>query len=98
MRTKADLVVGPLIVRKIGHLGFTIYEAMSGLRVARGFPTAMHAANAAKEMNEVADWLGILKQRAEGGRPNCEGELRRIAESYGGYLRGGARAVGQPIM
>jgi len=82
-RAAKDLHVGPLIIR-----GLRIVEPLTGCTVAHGFQTCMHAADAAKEMNEVADWLGVIKTIADGKRPNCQDELARIAESYGGRLAG----------
>jgi hypothetical protein len=38
------------------------------------------------EMNEAADWVGVIKNRATGGRPNCQDELERIAGAHGGKL------------
>lgn len=73
--------VGELVVRRT-----TIYEPRTGCRVARDFPTEVAAINAALRMNEVADWFGLLKSRAEGHNPNCQDELQRIAEAFGGKL------------
>ena len=89
-----ELQVGPLIVHdKMGSAQIT--EPLSGCRVADGFPTLLQAAAAAKEMNDVADWIGLLETRSEGGRPNCQDELARIAASYGGALSGNATAATQ---
>ena len=85
-RAVNDLHVGPLIVRGGPRIGFRVVEPLTGFNVAHSFPTCMHAANAAKEMNEVADWLGVLKTIADGEHPNCQSELARIAERYGGRL------------
>ncbi len=67
-----------------------IVEPRSMCCVARGFPSHESALKAAAEMNEVADWIGVLKARSEGRRPNCQGELQRIAEAHGGKLGDGA--------
>lgn len=63
-----------------------IIEPKTGCRVAWGFPDKESAIAAAMAMNEVADWFGIIKTRAEGHRPNCQAELQRIAQAYGGFI------------
>jgi hypothetical protein len=73
--------VGDLLVRRN-----EIIEPLTGCRVAGGFPNMVSAVNAALRMNDVADWLGVLKTRAAGGLPNCQDELRQIAENFGGKL------------
>lgn len=77
--------VGDLIVRKD-----RIYEPLSGCRVAHSFPTEQAAIAAATEMNEVADWVGVLKTRAEGNQPNCQDELERIIKAHGGEIASGS--------
>lgn len=84
LRKMTELRVGELVVRRD-----RIIEPRTGFRVAHGFPSETKAIDAAREMNEVADWFGILKTRAEGGRPNCQSELERIAEAHGGKLADG---------
>jgi len=74
-----EVTVGDLIVRET-----RIVEPRTNCTVARNFPSREKAIAAAREMNEVADWVGVLKTRAEGKRPNCQAELRRIAETHGG--------------
>jgi hypothetical protein len=76
--------VGELVVRRS-----TIYEPKTGCRVAYDFPNEAAAVNAALRMNEVVDWFGVIKTRAEGHSPNSQGELRRIAEDFGGKLATG---------
>ena len=87
-----EVPVGELVVRRD-----RIIEPKTGCRIASGFPSQQSAIAAATAMNEVADWFGILKTRAEGKRPNCQGELERIAKAYGGQLGGGATVVTQRI-
>lgn len=77
--------VGDLVVRRD-----RIIEPLTGCRVASGFPTSNAAEQAAKEMNAVADWPGIIKCRAEDRLPNCINELDRIAQKHGGQLGRGA--------
>jgi hypothetical protein len=86
LRKMNETQVGDLVV-----YGGTIIEPLTGCVVGRGFPDKRAAMAAAKEMNEVADWFGILKTRAEGNRPNCQDELQRIAEVHGGKLGDGAK-------
>lgn len=82
--------VGELVVRRD-----RIIEPRTDCRVASGFPSTEAAIAAAHEMNEVADWFGIIKTRAEGGRrPNCQDELRCIAEKHGGQFANGGRGLG----
>lgn len=81
--------VGELIVMRD-----RIIEPRTERRVAHGFPNEGAAVKAAEEMNEVADWFGIIKARAEGMKPNCQEELRAIAERYGGKLSDGASGAG----
>jgi hypothetical protein len=83
--------------REIGELVVwrdRIIEPKTGCRVAFGFPSEVAAINAALRMNEVADWFGLLKARAEGHRPNCQDELKRIAEEFGGKIAEGAEGMG----
>jgi hypothetical protein len=96
-RKHKRLEVGPLVVHD-GLMGFQITEPLTNCRVASGFPTLMHAATAAKEMNEIADWVGILKTCAQGRCPNCMNELVRIAENYGGAVCRGSNARTQAIL
>lgn len=79
-----EVPVGDLVVRRD-----CIIEPKTGCRVASGFPNRASAIAAATEMNEVTDWFGVIKSRAEGHRPNCQSELERIANLHGGslYLR-----------
>ena len=81
LRKMLEVPVGELVVRRD-----QIVEPLSGCRVASGFPNQEAAIAAAREMNEVADWVGILKTRAEDRRPNCQDELKAIAERHGGSL------------
>jgi hypothetical protein len=81
LRKMNEVAVGEL---RVYHT--TIIEPLTGLVVAKGFPNGAAALQAAVEMNEVADWFGILKVRAEGRNPNCQDELQRIATKYGGEL------------
>lgn len=67
-----------------------IVEPRSMCCVAHSFPSREGAIKAATEMNEVADWVGVLKARADGRRPNCQVELQRIAEANGGKLGDGS--------
>jgi hypothetical protein len=79
--------------RQVGELVIynrRIIEPLSQCCVAHSFPNNDKAAAAAAAMNEVADWFGIIKTRAEGGRPNCQDELERIAIANGGKLGDGA--------
>jgi len=84
LRKMLERQVGDLVVRRD-----RIIEPRTGLRVAGSFPNEAAAIAAATEMNEVADWVGLIKVRAEGGRPNCQDELRAIAERHGGKLGDG---------
>lgn len=77
----------------------TIYEPLTGCVVAQMFPDNTAAIVAAREMNGVADWRGIVKTLAKGERPNCQDELKRIAETHGGKLSDNATASGaRPII
>jgi len=71
-----------------------IFESLTGCCVARYFPTNEAALEAAHEMNEVADWHGIIKTLAKGEKPNCQDELKRISEAHGGKLSDNATASG----
>jgi hypothetical protein len=64
----------------------TIIEPMTNCVIARNFPTDEAAMAAARAMNEVADWHGIIKTLARKQRPNCQDELERIAAAHGGEL------------
>ncbi len=81
LRKMMETVVGDLVV-----LRDRISEPKSGLMVASGFPDHSAAIAAARQMNEVADWFGVLKARADGRNPNCIDELERIAAAHGGVL------------
>jgi hypothetical protein len=94
---KHSFDVGALKVESRRRGAFTITEPLTDCCVAKGFPTEMHAAAAAKEMNKVADWAGIIKTRGQGRRPNCQDELERIVESFGGKLAYGATAATRAI-
>lgn len=69
--------VGELVVRRD-----RIIEPRTGCRVAHSFPSEQAAINAAQEMNEVADWFGLIKTRSEGNRPNCQDELSGRTEKH----------------
>jgi hypothetical protein len=84
--------VGELVIRRD-----RIIEPRSGCCVARYFPTKEAAIAAAKEMNEVADWTGVLKTRAQDGMPNCQTELERIAEKHEGKLATGGGSLSAAI-
>jgi hypothetical protein len=86
LRKMNEIPVGELIV-----YGDRIIEPRTGCWIACGFPNKAKAIAAANEMNEVADWIGVIKTRAEGGRPNCQDELKRIAEAHGGRLSDNAK-------
>ena len=97
----------PLLLRKmketrVGDIvvyNSTIFEPMTDCCIARYFPTNAAALACAREMNQVADWHGIIKTLAKGERPNCQDELKRIAEAHGGKLSGNATASGaRPII
>jgi hypothetical protein len=90
LRKMLEIPIGDIIVR-----GNSIVEPVSTCRIAHGFPSKDAAIKAAQEMNEVADWIGIVKTRAEGRSPNCQDELRRIAEAYGGVLSDGGGQLGE---
>lgn len=81
MARSSEVRVGAIVVR-----GRTIYEPLSDTVIARGFPSQQNALCAARAMNEVADWLGVLRTRAAGRRPNCQDELAEIARAWGGTL------------
>lgn len=83
-----ERTVGDLLVRRRG-----IYEPLSGRCVARDFPSETAAVNAALRMNEVTDWIGVLKTRANGRSPNCQSELEEIAKNFGGKLATGAKGT-----
>lgn len=89
LRKMNEIRIGEIVV-----YNRTILEPMTGCRVAYDFPTKEAAVNAAHEMNEVANWHGILKTLARGERPNCQDELKRIAQSHGGKLSSNATASG----
>ena len=80
-----ELRVGELVVYR-GR----IIEPRTRCAVAKDFPSDDAACKAAAEMNEVADWVGVLKARADKRRPNCQAELMRIAEAHGGKLADGS--------
>ena len=69
-----------------------IIEPRTDCCVASGFPSNEAACAAAAEMNDIADWIGVIKARAEGRKPNCQAELERIAQAHGGQLGHGANA------
>lgn len=85
LRKMNETKVGDLIV-----WNRRIVEPLTGCCVAHSFPSNEKAIAAAGAMNEVADWFGIIKVRAEGKRPNCQDEIERIAVEYGGKLGDGA--------
>ena len=89
LRRMMERQVGDLVVRRD-----RIIEPKTGCYVARDFPNEAAAINAALRMNEVADWIGILESRAAGNQLNCQDELRRIAEDFGGKLADGAKVMG----
>ena|ERR1700686_4810501 len=100
-------MVSPPLLRKmnetrVGHIvvyNRVIYEPLTDCVVARGFPDNDAALAAAREMNEVADWHGVIKTLARNERPNCQDELKRIAEAHGGKLSDNASASGaRPII
>lgn len=70
-----------------------IMEPRTGCTIARDFPNKEAAIKAAEAMNEVADWVGVIKTRAEGGRPNCQDEIERIVREHGGSMGGKADAA-----
>ncbi len=92
LRRMNETAVGDLVV-----YGDRIIEPKTGLRVAGNFPSNQKAIEAATAMNEVADWPGIIKCRADGGRPNCQDELKRIAESFGGAFGDGGRGLAEEV-
>ena len=89
---KTVIQIGDLIV---SYPPYRIIEPITNLVVAEGFSKEADAIAAAHEMNGVADWFGVIKTRAQGGRPNCQDELSRIARSYGAEL-GTYRSKGVP--
>lgn len=94
LRKMNETRVGDLVV-----YNRTIMEPLTDCRVASDFPTNDAALAAAREMNEVADWHGIIKTLAKGERPNCQDELKRIAAAHGGKLSGNATASGsRPVI
>lgn len=74
-----ELTVGQLLVR-----GRSIIEPMTNCYIARAFPTELHALSAAKELDALTDWFGVIKIRATGGNANCRLEMERIVREYGG--------------
>jgi hypothetical protein len=92
LRKMSEARVGDLVVRKD-----RIYEPQTGLRVAHSFPTHEAAVAAARAMNEVADWFGVIKTRAEGRLPNCMDELRRIISEHGGTIADGGGIAPEAI-
>jgi hypothetical protein len=76
------VAVGDVAVTHDGR----IVEPKTDCLIASGFPDQEAAISAAKEMNEIADWFGIIKARAAGHRINCADELERIAAAHGGFL------------
>lgn len=83
-----EVQVGEIVVR-----GNRIVEPATGCRIAGGFPSRDAAIRAATAMNEIADWPGVIKTRAENGRPNCLPELERIAKEHGGVIGDGGGAA-----
>jgi hypothetical protein len=81
LRKMSEIPVGEIVV-----YGDRIVEPKTGCLIARNFPSRDRAIEAARAMNKVADWFGIIKTRAAGGRPNCQDELKRIAEEFGGLF------------
>jgi len=92
LRKMMETPVGDLVV-----YGDRIMEPRTGCCVGRDFPSKEKAIEAAKAMNEVADWPGIIKTRAEGRSPNCQDELRRIAENFGGKIADGGRGLAEQV-
>lgn len=77
---------------KVGDLDVgrkRITEPLTGCCIAKDFPSNEAAAAAARAMNEVADWPGVIKARAENRPLNCQPELAAIALAYGGKLAEG---------
>ena len=87
-RRDDDVPVGDLVVR-----GTSIIEPRSGCYIAYAFPTELNAMVAAREMNEIADWTGIIKIRASGRDPNCKSEVERIAALHGGRIGEGGGEI-----
>ena len=82
-----------MMERKVGELVVfrnRIIEPQTGCRIAYDFPSEVAAMNAALRMNEIADWIGVIKVIADGRQPNCKSELIQIAEAFGGKLATGA--------
>lgn len=97
MRTKTPPLLQRMTEHKVGELIVRrdrIIEPRTGCRVAHSFPNEAAALIAAREMNEVADWFGVIKARSEGRPLNCQGELRAIAERHGGLLADGGKGMG----
>lgn len=97
LRSKTPGLLQRMIEHKVGELVVRrdrIIEPCTDCRVASGFPSTEAAIAAATEMNEVADWFGVIKTRAEGRRPNCQDELRQIAERHGGKFGDGGKGFG----
>lgn len=92
MRRNTPPLLQRMMERKVGELVVfktTITEPRTGFRVAYDFPTESAAANAALRMNDVVDWFGVIKARAEGKSPNSQAELERIVADFGGKLATG---------
>jgi len=85
LRKMNETQVGELVV-----YARRVIEPLTGCCVAHSFPDNKKAIAAARAMNEVADWFGIIKTRSEGKRPNCQAEIERIAIEHGGKLGDGA--------
>ena len=97
MRRNTPPLLQKMFEREVGELQIrynAIYEPKSGCRVAYDFPSEAAAINAALRMNEIADWFGVVKARSEGLNPNCQDELKRIVEDFGGKLSTGNNRSG----
>jgi hypothetical protein len=95
VRRKTPPLLRKMLERQVGELVVMrdrIIEPKTGCRVAYDFPNEAAAVNAALRMNEIVDWFGLIKARADGHQPNCEAELNRIAEDFGGKLANGNTA------
>lgn len=86
MAGRRPRIITPEPVGDILVYGTTIIEPLTNATIARGFPSHEAAVLAATQMNEVADWVGVLKARAQDRNPNCVEELADIAKAWGGEL------------
>lgn len=89
----ARIAVGQLVVHRRRCEGWSVREPISRVYVAWNFGTRQAAVAAAREMDEIADWWGIVKLVARGEKPNCGGVVLAIIERHGGNRVGPSAGV-----